>query len=86
VPRLRKSCSISIGAPLDSSSVEPESRRNTARALTDELMERIATLSGQQYVAQYSSRSPRPTTAPKQGRGGVHPHLGWHWARQPASA
>ena len=86
MPRLRKRCSISIGAPLDASSVEPESRRNIARALTDELMERIAVLSGQTYVAVYSSRSPRPTTAPKHGRAGLHPHLGWHWARQPATA
>ena len=86
VPRVRKRCSISIGAPLDAGSVEPENRRNIARALTDELMERIAVLSGQEYVAQYSARSPRPATAPKRRRVGVPAHLGSPWARRPATA
>ena len=64
LPRPGRPCSISIGAPLVPTSVEVNSRRSAARALTNELMERIAELSGQQYVAEHSSRAPRvePTT------------------------
>ena len=58
LPRPRRSCSISIGAPLVTTDVEMNSRRSTARALTNELMVRIAELSGQQYVAEHSSRAP----------------------------
>jgi 1-acyl-sn-glycerol-3-phosphate acyltransferase len=59
LPRPRRACSISIGAPLVATDIELNSRRSSARALTDELMERIAELSGQHYIAEYSSRAPR---------------------------
>jgi 1-acyl-sn-glycerol-3-phosphate acyltransferase len=58
LPRPWRACSISIGAPLVATDIE-NSRRSAARALTDTLMERIAELSGQQYVAEYSARAPR---------------------------
>lgn len=86
VPRPRRACSISIGAPLDASSIEPDSRRNVARALTDELMARIAALSGQEYVAQYSSRSRRPAATSARRRIGVRQPLSSAWARRPATA
>ncbi len=60
LPRPRRACSISIGAPLVAADVELSRRRSAARALTDELMERIAELSGQQYIAEHSPRTPRP--------------------------
>jgi len=56
LPRPRVACSIAIGEPLDTSDGGPNDRRRAARAITDELMERIADLSGQQYVHEYSSR------------------------------
>lgn len=59
LPRPGRRCSISIGTPLVATDVGPNSRRSAARALTNELMERIAELSGQRYVAEYSQRSPR---------------------------
>lgn len=52
-------CSISIGAPLVATDVELNSRRSAARALTNAVMERIAELSGQKYVAEHTARSPR---------------------------
>ena len=58
VPRPRRHCSIAIGQPLvalDDSS----GRKHAARTLTDQLMQRIADLSGQEYVAQYTKRIPR---------------------------
>lgn len=59
LPRPGRACSISIGAPLVTSDVETNSRRSAARALTNEVMERIAELSGQHYVADHSPRAPR---------------------------
>jgi 1-acyl-sn-glycerol-3-phosphate acyltransferase len=59
LPRPGRACSISIGAPLVGTDIDPNSRRSAARALTDELMGHIAELSGQQYVAAYSARAPR---------------------------
>jgi 1-acyl-sn-glycerol-3-phosphate acyltransferase len=59
LPRPGRACSISIGAPLVAGDVGVNSRRSVARALTNEVMERIAELSGQHYVAEHSSRSPR---------------------------
>jgi 1-acyl-sn-glycerol-3-phosphate acyltransferase len=58
LPRIRRRCSIAVGAPLMASSAETNGR--AARAVTDELMLRISTLGGQEYVASYS---PRPTSA-----------------------
>ena len=58
LPRPGRACSISIGAPLIAADVELSRRRSAARALTDELMERIAELSGQQYVPEHSPRAP----------------------------
>ena len=46
-------CSISIGAPLVVTDIELNSRHSAARALTNAVMERIAELSGQQYVAEH---------------------------------
>ena len=59
LPRPGIACSIAIGAPLVANDVEPNSRRSAARAMTDQLMERIAELSGQQYLPEYSPRAPR---------------------------
>lgn len=54
-PRLRRRCAIAVGHPLtpDASTGAP---RRTARSITDELMHRIAGLSGQEYVAHYAAR------------------------------
>jgi 1-acyl-sn-glycerol-3-phosphate acyltransferase len=54
-------CSIALGSPLTATDVEPNNRRSAARALTNQLMERIAELSGQHYVPHYSQR---PQVAP----------------------
>ena len=51
-------CSISIGDPLVAGDVEVHGRRSAARALTNQVMERIAQLSGQRYVAEHHSRKP----------------------------
>jgi 1-acyl-sn-glycerol-3-phosphate acyltransferase len=51
-------CSVSIGDPLVASDVEVNGRRSAARALTNQVMERIAQLSGQRYVAEHHSRPP----------------------------
>ena len=73
LPRLFKRCSISIGAPLDACSIDADNRRTGVRALTDELMQRIAELSGQQYVAEHSPRARRqaPATPPARRRRAV---------------
>jgi len=70
LPRRRGECSISVGTPLDPTAAEPETRRNLARTLTDSLMAQIAALSGQQYVAEYSSRAAqvRPPSQPGRRR------------------
>lgn len=86
LPRPRRACSISIGAPLVAKSVDVESRRSIARALTDELMVRIAALSGQQYVPEYSARTPRPKTGSEPARTRRSLHVGTLWNRQPAPA
>ena len=51
-------CSVSIGDPLVASDVEVNGRRSAARALTNQVMERIAQLSGQRYIAEHHSRTP----------------------------
>ena len=51
-------CSVSIGDPLVASDVELNGRRSAARALTNQVMERIAQLSGQRYIAEHHSRTP----------------------------
>ena len=50
-------CSVSIGAPFTAHDVEMNSRRSAARALTNQVMERISELSGQRYIAEHHSRS-----------------------------
>ena len=59
LPRPGRACSISIGDPLSAAQEDGSGRKMVARTLTDELMERIAALSGQDYVAQYTKRSGR---------------------------
>ncbi len=58
LPRPRRRSSISVGAPLHFDRADGPAR-GAARATTDQLMQRIAELSGQEYVAHYSPR-PRP--------------------------
>jgi 1-acyl-sn-glycerol-3-phosphate acyltransferase len=66
LPSARLACSIALGSPLVTTDVEPNNRRSAARAVTNQLMERIAELSGQQYVPQYSQRpQPAPAVAPR---------------------
>ena len=85
LPRPRRACSVSIGAPLVAVAAEIDSRRNSARAITNELMERIAELSGQRYVAEYSVRAARPTdpTTPSTDR--RRQRLAALWEPRPAS-
>lgn len=59
VPRVRQRCSLTIGEPLTSITAD-ENRRASARANTDELMRRIAELTGQEYVPHHAQRV-RPT-------------------------
>ncbi len=61
LPRPGLACLIAVGAPMMPTEVEPNNRRSAARALTNQLMERIAELSGQRYVPQYSQR-PQPAS------------------------
>jgi 1-acyl-sn-glycerol-3-phosphate acyltransferase len=58
LPRPGRACSVSIGAPLAAKDVEVSSRRSAARALTNQVMDSIAELSGQRYVDVHGSRSP----------------------------
>jgi 1-acyl-sn-glycerol-3-phosphate acyltransferase len=58
LPRLGRSCSVSVGVPLVASDVSINSRRSVARALTNQVMEHIAELSGQQYLADQHARPP----------------------------
>ena len=85
LPRPLQRCSISIGAPLAMTAVNPDDRRNSARELTNELMGRIAVLSGQHYVAEYSSRSTRATTPATPAPARRRLQIGAIWARQPAT-
>jgi 1-acyl-sn-glycerol-3-phosphate acyltransferase len=55
LPRMRRRCAIDVGTPW-TVATGGEARRNAARATTDDLMQRIADLSGQEYVAQYTPR------------------------------
>jgi 1-acyl-sn-glycerol-3-phosphate acyltransferase len=66
LPRPRRACSIKIGAPLSAAGDDGTGQRIAARALTDRLMQRIADLSGQHYVAEYTKRAGRgqPTSLP----------------------
>ena len=61
-------CSVSIGTPFTAHDVEMNSRRSAARALTNQVMERIAELSGQRYVAEHHSRSAVPDQLPHRSR------------------
>jgi 1-acyl-sn-glycerol-3-phosphate acyltransferase len=68
-------CSVSIGDPLLADDVEVNGRRSAARALTNEVMERIAQLSGQRYVAEHQSRTPlvdEPSYRSRQRRRRTH--------------
>jgi 1-acyl-sn-glycerol-3-phosphate acyltransferase len=69
-PRPGRTCSVSVGAPLFARDLALNSRRSAARALTNQVMERIAELSGQRYVAEHHARS---TAAPRRTRP-LRPH------------
>jgi 1-acyl-sn-glycerol-3-phosphate acyltransferase len=56
LPRLGRACSVAVGAPLVAADVAAERHRNVAREMTNLVMQRIAELSGQQYVAEHSVR------------------------------
>lgn len=71
VPRPRRACSITIGTPLSTTPDDGSGRKTAARALTDEMMRRIADLSGQDYVAEYTKRvapSQQPDRRPTRPR------------------
>jgi len=85
LPRPRRACSVSIGQPLVAPSSDLDNRRNSARAITNELMERIADLSGQRYVAEYSARTPRPAGPAKRSTDRRRPRLAAPWAPRPAT-
>jgi 1-acyl-sn-glycerol-3-phosphate acyltransferase len=70
VPRPRRGCSIAIGQPLVAADETAAGRKHAARALTDQLMQRIADLSGQQYVGQYTRRDLRRGPDPLVGATG----------------
>jgi 1-acyl-sn-glycerol-3-phosphate acyltransferase len=67
LPR-RGPCSMSIGVPFTAHEVEMNSRRSVARALTNQVMERISELSGQHYIADHDSRSPVAERRPHRSR------------------
>jgi 1-acyl-sn-glycerol-3-phosphate acyltransferase len=80
-------CSISIGAPLVATDVEVNSRRSAARALTNEVMQRIAELSGQKYIAEHTSRAPvAESTAHRSRARRRRPHVGVLAAPNPLPA
>jgi 1-acyl-sn-glycerol-3-phosphate acyltransferase len=58
LPRPRRPCSMSIGTPVEPSS-DHAGRKMAARTMTDHVMRSIAGLSGQRYVASYTSRTAR---------------------------
>ena len=78
LPRPGRSCSVAIGSPLRADDVELSRRRSVARALTNQTMERIAELSGQQYVAEHHAR-------PHVGEGRSHQSRPRRW-RVPVAA
>jgi 1-acyl-sn-glycerol-3-phosphate acyltransferase len=57
VPRLRRRCTVAVGEPVIADT-EVASRRVAARDAIDEVMRRVAALSGQQYVPTYARREP----------------------------
>jgi len=85
LPRPRQACSVSIGEPLVTAAAEIDSRRNSARAITNELMERIAELSGQRYVAEYSARTARPADPRTRSTDRRRQRLATLWEPRPAS-
>ena len=85
LPRPRQACSVSIGEPLVTAAAEIDSRRNSARAITNELMERIAELSGQRYVAEYSARTARPADPTTRSTDRRRQRLATLWEPRPAS-
>lgn len=64
VPRVRQCCSLTIGRPL-SAVAGGENRRASARTTTDELMRRIAELTGQVYVPHHAQRVRPVETVPE---------------------
>jgi 1-acyl-sn-glycerol-3-phosphate acyltransferase len=52
MPRLGGRCSIAFGAPI----AAPDADRRSVRLAIDEVMARVASLSGQEYIASYSRR------------------------------
>jgi 1-acyl-sn-glycerol-3-phosphate acyltransferase len=87
LPRPGRACSISIGSPLVATDVELNSRRSAARALTNEVMARIAELSGQHYVAEHTTRAPRVDARAQRSRPQRRrSHAGAHGSPHPAPA
>lgn len=61
LPRPRRACSISIGEPMVAEQRDTSSSRLAARTLTDQMMQRIAELSAQDYDPHYTTRTvPKP--------------------------
>lgn len=58
LPRLRRRCAVSVGEPVLAEDSDG-SRRLVARTAIDEVMRRVAQLSGQEYVPHYARR-PEP--------------------------
>lgn len=58
LPRLRRRCAVAVGEPVVTDRANG-SNRHTARAATDEVMRRIAALSGQDYLPHYATRPRR---------------------------
>jgi 1-acyl-sn-glycerol-3-phosphate acyltransferase len=85
LPRPRRACSVSIGQPLVTTG-DLNNHRNSARAVTNELMERIAALSGQRYVTEYSQRTPRPAVPAKQPTNRHRPRFTAPWEPRPVTA
>ena len=65
MPRFRRSCSVTVGEPLIPATASEE-RRGGARTTTDELMQRIAALTGQEYVPRHATRLRQNTLVTEQ--------------------
>ena len=74
LPRPGLACSITIGTPLTPSLHGGAGRKLAARTLTDQLMQRIAHLTGQEYVASYTRR-PGGAAPPASLVTELHQHL-----------
>ena len=68
LPRPRRACSISIGKPVIVEQHDASGTRLAARTLTDQMMQRIAELSGQDYDPHYTKRADPRRTPPQRQR------------------